>query len=209
MHQLSFRLLIGIILTVNFSAVWAHSFSLGLIIPLSGPQLESGQQVLDGFLLATTEEDGHPDETSDGHLGGLDSHVLKVDSGTNSTEMLNRLEKLMQTREPIFVTGLFTAKNIEIIKESLKRKNTVLFDPVESDMWEKAQSSLGQLKSMSGDSFSTGFQNRYGYEPTSAAMRGYIAARLIAATVRSFGEDKLNNSEELLRKFRHVRLNLR
>ncbi len=197
MCKLTFSLLIGIILTASVGAVWAHSFNLGFIIPLSGPRLESGQQALDGFLLATTEEDGHPDETSDGHLGGLDSHVLKVDSGTDSTEMLKRLEILMQTREPIFVTGLFTAENIELIKESLKRKNTVLFDPAESAMWQLVLTAPGQLKSMSGDSFSTRFQNRYGYEPTSAVMRGYVAARLIAATVRSLPEEQLENSQEL------------
>ena len=209
MIKFHMKILIGILLTVSLAPVWAHSFNLGLIIPLSGPQLESGQQVLDGFLLATTEEDGHPDETSDGHLGGLDSHVLKVDSGTNSTEMLIRLENLMQTREPIFVTGLFTAESIELIKESLKHQNTVLFDPAESAMWQLVLTAPGQLKSMSGDSFSTRFQNRYGYEPTSAVMRGYVAARLIAATVRSLPEEQLSNSQGLARALARLQRELR
>ena len=31
---------------------------------------------LRGFLLATKERDGHPDETSNGHLGGLDVYII-------------------------------------------------------------------------------------------------------------------------------------
>ena len=189
--------LIGTLLGVSLDPIWAHSFSLGLVIPMTGPQLESGQQALDGFLLATTEEDSHTGETSDGHLGGLDSHVLRVDSGVDSSAMLKSLENLMQTRQPIFVTGLFTAETAELIAQSLKRGNAVLFDSAESAMWQIALTAPGQLKSMSGDSFSTRFQNRYGYEPTPEVMRGYIAARLIAATVRSLDEDELNDPHEL------------
>ena len=193
----TFNLLIGIILTLNYNAVSAHSFNLGFIIPLTGPQLESGQQALDGFLIATSEEDGHPDETSDGHLGGLDSHVFNIDSATDSSVMLKHIEGLIQTREPIFVTGLFTTETIGLIRGSLKRKNTVLFDPAESAMWKMVVTAPEKLRSMSGDPFSSRFQNRYGYEPTPAVMRGYIAARLIAQTVRSFPEDQLSNSQEL------------
>lgn len=197
MTKFSPKILIGILFAVSLGPVWAHSFNLGFIIPLSGPQLEAGQQALDGFMLATTEEDGHPDETSDGHLGGLDSHLFKVDSGADSTVMLKRLENLIQTREPIFVTGLFTAETIELIEELLKRQNTVLFDPAESAMWQIVLTAPEQLKSMSGDPFSVLFQNRYGYAPTSDVMRGYIAARLIAATVRSLPGEQLGKSREL------------
>jgi ABC-type branched-subunit amino acid transport system substrate-binding protein len=197
MIKFSPKILIGILFAVSLGPVWAHSFNLGFIIPLSGPQLEAGQQALDGFMLATTEEDGHPDETSDGHLGGLDSHLFKVDSGADSTVMLKRLENLVQTREPIFVTGLFTAETSELVEELLKRQNTVLFDPAESAMWQIVLTAPKQLKSMSGDPFSALFQNRYGYAPTSDVMRGYIAARLIAATVRSLPGEQVGKSREL------------
>lgn len=195
------KIVIGILLAVSLAPVWAHSFKLGFIIPISGPQLESGQQALDGFMFATTEEDSHADETSDGHLGGLDSHVLKVDSGADSDVMLERLNDLMQTRQPIFVTGVFTAQTAELIAHSLKDGNTVFFDPSESAMWQIVLTDPDQLKSMNGGSFSARFRNRYNYVPTPGVMRGYIAARLIAATVRSVSEDVLNNSEELLTAF--------
>jgi ABC-type branched-subunit amino acid transport system substrate-binding protein len=204
MPEFPLKTLFGILLAVSLVPVWAHSFSLGFIIPMSGSQFESGQQALDGFMLATTEEDAHADETSDGHLGGLVSHVLKLDSGAQSTVMLQRLEDLVQTKEPIFVSGLFTAETAELIAQSLNRGATVFFDPAESAMWQIALNSPDALKSMNGDSFSARFQNRYGYLPTFESMRGYIAARLIAATVRSLPEEDLNNNEVLSRAFNQV-----
>ena len=177
-------------------------------MPMSGPQEESGRQALNGFLLATTEEDAHADETSDGHLGGLDSHVLKVDSGADSTVMLKSLDDLMQTRQPIFVTGLFSAELAELIAQSLKSENTVFFDPAESPIWQIALADADSMKSMNGDSFGAKFQIRYGYLPTPEAMLGYVAARLIAATVRSLGEDDLNNREKLVRAFIQVQIKL-
>lgn len=198
--------LIGILFTLSSASASAHSFNLGLVIPLSGPEFQSAQQALDGFLLATTEEDSHPDETSDGHLGGLDSHVLKVDSGVDSTTMLHSLKNLLQKREPIFVTGLLTTETAQLISKLIEQENTVLFDPVKSSMWQNRH---GSLKSMNGGSFSASFQNRYGYPPTAEAMRGYVAARLIAATVRSLPEEDLYDREKLVNAFTLVEGNLR
>ena len=56
---------------------WAHSFNVALIIPAS----PEGREIRDGFMLATTERDSHPDEESDGHLGGLDVYVTVIEAG--------------------------------------------------------------------------------------------------------------------------------
>ncbi len=206
MLKYSLNFFIGVLLTLNSASVLAHSFNLGLIIPLTGSQTQAGQQILDGFLLATTEEDSHPDETSDGHLGGLDSHVLKVDSGTDSSTLIKSLQALMRKREPIFITGLFINDTDQLISKSLEQRNTVLFDPQESSMWQNKSSSL---KSMDGGSFSVKFQNRYGYSPTADAMRGYIAARLIAATVRSLAEEDLDKKAELTGAYKQIEVSLK
>lgn len=195
MLRCSLNAFIGILLTLSSAPVLAHSFNLGLVIPISGPDSRAGQQMLDGFLLATTEEDSHPDETSDGHLGGLDSHVLKVDSGTDSSTLIKSLQALMRKREPLFITGVFTNDTAQLIAKLIEQESTVLFDPMDSLMWKTKP---GSLKSMDGGSFSTKFQNRYSYPPTPDAMRGYIAARLIAATVRSLPEEDLYNRKKLV-----------
>lgn len=205
MSKFLLKALFGVLLAINSASVLAHSFNLGLVIPMSGPDARAGQQVLDGFLLATTEEDSHPDETSDGHLGGLDSHVLKVDSETDSSTLMKNLQALIQKRQPIFVTGLFTNDTAQLILKPIEQGSTVLFDPQESSMWLNKSASM---KSMDGGFFSSKFQTRYGYPPTLDALRGYIAARLIAATVRSLREDDLYNYDILSNAFKRVESSL-
>lgn len=59
-------------LCVSASAALAHSFNLLLVVP-------DGEVIADDMrhavLLAADERDGHPDNHSDGHLGGLDVFV--------------------------------------------------------------------------------------------------------------------------------------
>lgn len=42
------------------SGAAAHSFRVGLLLPLIGPSAGAGKQFLDGFMLATKERDAHP-----------------------------------------------------------------------------------------------------------------------------------------------------
>ena len=70
-------LIAGIALTIN--PALAHRFNVTLVIPKSNAASVQGRQFLDGFMLATTERDSHPDQESDGHLGGLDVYVAVID----------------------------------------------------------------------------------------------------------------------------------
>ena len=55
----------------------AHSFTAALLVV--GEDREVGlAEAVRGFLLAADERDGHANETSDGHLGGVDVHVLPL-----------------------------------------------------------------------------------------------------------------------------------
>jgi len=76
----------------------AHSFDLALLLPLSGPERELGERMRAGFLEATRAFDGHPDEQSDGHLGGLDVHVTVLDSAPGG-------EELAGIGQPAFLVG--------------------------------------------------------------------------------------------------------
>ena len=71
------NLMLGAILMVVGTSGNAHEFTAGLL--LTGPQASSRiAEVVNGFLLAADERDGHADETSDGHLGGVDVQVLPM-----------------------------------------------------------------------------------------------------------------------------------
>ncbi len=102
------KILIAVMLMVITSEGSAHSFNLGFVAPLSGPLAETGQQALDGFMLATTEQDAHLFEESDGHLGGLDSYVIKIDSSVDDKTTIDRIESLLRNKEPLFIAGVFS-----------------------------------------------------------------------------------------------------
>ncbi len=62
----------------------AHEFSLG--VHASGD--DAYQRVVAavrGALLAADERDGHPEETSDGHLGGVDVHLVPLEEDRRFT----------------------------------------------------------------------------------------------------------------------------
>jgi len=107
MPEFSLKILIGILLALSLDPVSAHSFNLGFVAPMSGSRGESGQQALDGFMLATTEQDAHLFEESDGHLGGLDSYVFKIDSSVDDKTTIERIENLLRNKEPLFIAGVF------------------------------------------------------------------------------------------------------
>jgi len=62
-------------------AAQAHRFNAALFIPMS----DQGRQFRDGFMLGTTMRDAHPDQESDGHLGGLDVYVSVFDIMSDET----------------------------------------------------------------------------------------------------------------------------
>jgi hypothetical protein len=152
-----------------------------------------GKQALDGFMLATGEEDSHALEESDGHLGGLDSYVYTLDSSLESKTMLEKLDSLITTKQPVFVTGVFNANLEELLKEATREKNVVFFSPDNSGMWQTNKDSLGKLVNINGRSLSVTMQEISGYTPGPNAYRGYIAARLISTAVRSLAEDPDDN----------------
>jgi len=104
------KFLIAVMLMVVTREGWAHSFNLGFVAPMSGSRADSGQQALDSFMLATTEQDAHAFEESDGHLGGLDCYVLKIDSSVDEKATIDRVEHLLKNDKPLFVAGIFSSE---------------------------------------------------------------------------------------------------
>lgn len=164
------------------NAASAHSFNLVFIAPISDTV---GRALLDGFLLATTEQDSHEFETSDGHLGGLDSHVFKVDNAAGQAMTAAQLEKIIGEAEPLFATGLLLdAYQMDLLKNS----GTVFVDPTSSRFWSDRLAHHEQLTTMNGGFFFDAFENAYDYQPDIHAIRGYLAARVIADVIRNSSE---------------------
>mgnify|MGYP000503831047 CR=1 FL=1 len=69
--------------------------------------------------VATRERDGHDLETSDGHLGGVDSQLLKFDSVGDKNRLLKRLTKIGADQG--FIIAVLNKNNYEL-------KDTILFN---------------------------------------------------------------------------------
>lgn len=182
---------IGLALVALAATVWltttpaqAHSFRMGLLVPVTGPDAETGREAVEGFLLATRERDGHPDETSDGHLGGLDVYVLVIDTNRPESAVLAAIGE--QRIE--FLAGIFSpALSAEIGRRyGDDGPFLIAFEPLPT----------ANPTTMDGEPFAAAFARERGQAPGPRAIQAYAAARLIARAVRAT-EGDFSKREEL------------
>ena len=134
---------------------------------------------LRGFLLATKERDGHPDETSNGHLGGLDVYIIPQ-TGENVVGF------------PILKKAPSDHSNITVVVGASGAVGAVLEQVGKEGPAMRAGALHGaNLWSGTAPSNSAGFAARYNLayqQPASKwAADGYNAARRIDDAVRLFG----------------------
>ena len=170
-----------------FKTVFAHSFNVVLMAPFNEI---TGQAMLDGFLLATREQDSHEFEESDGHLGGLDSYVFKVDSLAGAEQ----LEAVVRESVPLFAAGDIGSG---ASRAMLDQHQVVVVDPATSRFWASTLANPDRLTLMNGDSLRIAFEQTYGYMPSPEALRGYLAARIIATVVRNSSGNPRFSAPEL------------
>ena len=71
------RLILGAAIAIVMAGTAsAHSFTVALIAGADGAA-DQMQSAVNGFLVASAENDGHSAETADGHLGGLDVFLIQ------------------------------------------------------------------------------------------------------------------------------------
>ena len=173
----------ALVLAASAGPVWAHSFDVGFLAPLSGADARQGQQALDGFLLATRERDGHPLEESDGHLGGRDSYVIRIDSSRGVEAIRGQLEQLLGGPEIVFLTGVSVSETLAAVGVTPDQNQGIVVDPTDSAVYRAVAIAPETLMTMDGVPFVAAFREAYGYEPDINAIAGYVGARLIAAGV--------------------------
>ncbi len=173
----------ALVLATITSHVRAHSFNVGFMAPLSGPSAHQGQQALDGFLLATRERDGHAFEESDGHLGGLDSYVIRIDSSRGAEAVRGQLDGFLEGEGFVFLTGVSVLDALAAAGVMLDDSQSILVDPLDSVVYRSAASNPESLVTMDAVPFSVAFREGYGYDPDVNAIGGYISARFIDAAV--------------------------
>ena len=174
--------LLGLIALVFISTAAAHSFNLVFVAPFAKV---SGKSALNGFLLATREQDSHANEESNGHLGGLDSYIFKVDTMEGEATLLRRLENTIRKSEPLFAAGLdLNTATLNMLESN----GVVVVEPMSSGFWASLTADPGQSKLINGEDFVSAFQRTYGHDPDLQAIHGYLAARIIAMVLRNSDE---------------------
>ncbi|MEN8196259.1 MAG: hypothetical protein ABFS30_07060 [Pseudomonadota bacterium] len=159
------------VLTGFVKTAEAHSFNVALVIALAEPSAGDARQVRDGFLLASRERDGHPDEESDGHLGGLDVYLYPVDL---ERESLAGVRALLQREEIDILAVIGPDEAADEIRPLVAGSQTLVLGP-------------GRLRSASTEAFTNAFQAAFGYPPATPAAEGYNTGRRIDAAVRPLG----------------------
>ncbi|MBL4756223.1 MAG: hypothetical protein JKY32_00860 [Rhizobiales bacterium] len=177
--------LVSLVVSMTFAGVAkAHEFTVLLASAMSGPGEQGARE---GFLVAAAEQDAHPDETADGHLGGLDVFVARLDmTGDNIEQSLNtRLAKGDVDIVAIFPTG----SRGEELRRVAELAGIVVIAPAPLPF--NGSPDAAPVAS----EFVSAFTQRFGYEPDSNAAQGYQIARRIDDAVRPF--DSAANTQEL------------
>jgi hypothetical protein len=161
---------------LNMSVALAHSFNVALLVGPSDSAENDAGQIRDGFLLATRERDSHPDEESDGHLGGLDVYLFPVDE---RGDLLAGVRALLG-QEAIDILAVVGPDALtDKIRPLTAGMQTVLLAP--------GRMTFPGAATPAEQVFVETFTAAFGYPPSQSAARGYNAARRIDAAVRAQG----------------------
>lgn len=164
-------LLAGWILTAGAGqSAFAHEFTAAIIggNPVSDTLVE---ETVRGFIVATDERDGHPDETSDGHLGGLDVQIRVLPETAADS-----IDQLVGTpTDPAEIAILLGPERPATERvERVVGPDTILIRP----------GRLPSRRIRDSSDFGERFRDLFGRLPTDAAAQGYNAARRIDAALR-------------------------
>ena len=172
---------LALILSLAASPSFSHEFELLLVAPDSATEATL-EQMRAAFLIASHERDAHPDETSEGHLGGMDVQLT-----------LARMNGAEPTADLAFVVAPMAEPGNTVIVELAAPGAAVVVD---SGHLKAMQQGLDQ-----GDAttlpFSDRFQAETGQPPGAEALAVYLSVRLVDLAVRPLGS--VNDRDALRR----------
>lgn len=173
-----------VLLLATGTVVWdagpalAHSFRVAIVAADDASSESALKSAYRGFRLATKERDGHPAETSDGHLGGLDVNIASINGGLPTAEVARALQAAAADIVIIIESG----QDAPVLANTLDGDAVVLKPGAlpEPDTLS-SQPTLGGAAGPFGERFDADYQR----VPDDAALRGYNAARRIDLAVRA------------------------
>ncbi|MEQ8357747.1 MAG: hypothetical protein RH942_19590 [Kiloniellaceae bacterium] len=189
--DVTFRLsrLAALLLTLLCFGPWAsgvalaHSFRVALVAP-GGPDSDAVlASAYRGFRLATRERDGHANEESDGHLGGLDVYIGMVEFSAEAAAARTPGGEV-GAAAPDIVVAIGVPAELAPLRAA-GGGDAVLLEPgkVPNAAAWRQEPTLGGA----AGSFQQRFSDAYGSAPDGWAAQGYDAARRIDLAIRPLG----------------------
>ena len=163
----------------------AHEFNTVLVVP-SGPDAQALRKATEtAFLIAARERDGHSNETSEGHLGGLDVQLTVLETANAS--------------DPAIAGAHFIAAPLmgieDVSRLSAAAPQAVILSRV--DLANPAAAAmLGADQARGLDRYEVRYQRETGGPPGEAAILAYLMARWIDRVIRPLGT--ADNREAIL-----------
>lgn len=153
------------------SQALAHEFTAALLVVGENRETRLADAVR-GFLLAADERDGHAGETSDGHLGGVDVHILP-----RPPEAAGRVTGLSGAPvDPPDVTVVLADAGPSATASAADPEASVVITPGDLPAgWDQINGA---------DGFAMRYLQAHGETPSKAAALGYQAARRLDAAIR-------------------------
>ena len=169
----------------------AHSFDIAVIAPFSGPGITTGESLWQGMRVATREADGHAHETSDGHLGGVDSNLLRIDSNREAKQIEQALGEV-DAGQAVIIIVLGPEQTMPIKSLPLARPAIIVLTGPQPSIVDNTMFSPRALTEDQLRNFNNAYHQQYDLNANATARRGYAAARLIAAAIRAVDGDLAN-----------------
>jgi hypothetical protein len=173
------RMPLALILSLAASPALAHEFELLLLAPPNASEATL-DQMRTAFLIASHERDSHPDETSEGHLGGMDVQLT-----------LARLGEAAATEDLAFVVAPLAAPDDEAVVSLAAPGGAVVVDSAHLSALPPALDHGNATL----PPFADRFRAETGQDPGPEALAAYLGARLVDLVVRPL--DSVDDREAL------------
>lgn len=163
------RLSLALILSLTTAPAMAHEFELLLLAPPDAAEAVL-EQMRAAFLIASHERDNHPDETSEGHLGGMDVQLT-----------LARIGEAEAAGDTAFVVAPLAAEGDAAVATLAAASGAKVVDSAAlTGLTLDPGSADGSLPP-----FAQRFRTETGQDPGPEATATYLAARLVDEAVRA------------------------
>ena len=183
----------------------AHEFKVGILLAPAAEGATAEAAFMDGFRLAVDQSPdvSHPPgEDAGDHLGAVDVEVIVVEGVAEPDAARRAALDLIERQGVVIIVADVPAAVLEAVFGPVTELETLLIAtsgmngasfPATPHFF-----AMGEQGGLSGrflqtdEAFTATFREAYGRAPSTAAARGYLAARLIDIAVETIGGDFAN-----------------